>query len=196
MRELQAFVGSAGVARLPQSRVMLRAEEAASSSEGESTAIVQMTEENKVTTAGVLGGLIGLALGGVWVGAGLFVATSYLARRDDDISDALKGVAASGLSVLNYGSYLNGKYTVTDKVGESLENAVGKENLKVVDGLVDTVKAADKEVKFKDTLGSAVTTASSLAKDAVDKVVDVNKEYKITDQVASKIDEVTKSVKK
>ena len=37
---------------------------------------------NAIATAGVLGGLTGLLLGGFWIGAAGFVATSYLAKKD------------------------------------------------------------------------------------------------------------------
>ena len=37
---------------------------------------------NTIATAGVLGGVTGLLLGGFWIGAAGFVATSYLAKKD------------------------------------------------------------------------------------------------------------------
>ena len=36
---------------------------------------------NAIATAGVLGGLTGLLLGGFWIGAAGFVASSYLAKK-------------------------------------------------------------------------------------------------------------------
>ena len=36
---------------------------------------------NAIATAGVLGGLTSLLLGGFWIGAAGFVATSYLAKK-------------------------------------------------------------------------------------------------------------------
>eukprot|EP00913_Durusdinium_trenchii_P008648 g8122.t1 len=56
--------------------------EAASSSGSSSVALVKVTKENSIATAGVLGGVAGLLLGGFWIGAAGFVATSYLAKKD------------------------------------------------------------------------------------------------------------------
>eukprot|EP00435_Cladocopium_sp_Y103_P061966 s557_g23.t1 len=47
-----------------------------------STALVKVTPENSIATAGVLGGVTGLLLGGFWIGAAGFVATSYLAKKE------------------------------------------------------------------------------------------------------------------
>eukprot|EP00435_Cladocopium_sp_Y103_P061814 s39_g23.t1 len=75
-----------------------------------SVALVQVTKENTIATAGVLGGLTGLLLGGFWIGAAGFVATSYLAKKDDDVSAVLKGVSSASLEALNYVDSLNQKY--------------------------------------------------------------------------------------
>jgi len=172
--------------------------------EGESVALVKVTEENKVTTASVLGGLAGLLVGGVWVGAGLFAAGAYLARKggegDDDVSKALKGVAAGSIEALNFGAYLNDKYTVTDRLGGAISDAIGSAKKSssgetaaaasgFVDGVVDTIKAADREVDFKTTFGTLAASASDLAYQAVDKAVELNGQYKISDQIAEKLSE-------
>ncbi|CAK9067073.1 unnamed protein product, partial [Durusdinium trenchii] len=74
-----------------------------------------VTKENSIATAGVLGGVAGLLLGGFWIGAAGFVATSYLAKKEDDVSTVLKGVSTASLEALNYVDYLNKKYEVTNK---------------------------------------------------------------------------------
>merc|ERR1711972_919804 len=90
-----------------------------------SVALVKVTEESKATTASVIGGLAGPLVGGVWVGGAVFAASAYLAKKeDDDVSKALKGVAAGSLEVLNFGAYLNDKYAVTDNIGSALSNAI------------------------------------------------------------------------
>ncbi|CAE8646425.1 unnamed protein product, partial [Polarella glacialis] len=121
--------GPAPVARprFERGLVALEAEAQAEPAEKTSSmALVKVNEENSVTTAGVLGGLVGLFVGGVWVGGALFAASSYLARKkDDDLAAGLKGIAAGGLEALNYVDYLNVKYEVTDQVGSALSNALG-----------------------------------------------------------------------
>lgn len=194
----------------------MRAEEAAATpapapapSPSPSVALVKVTEENKVATASVLGGLAGLLLGGVWVGAGLFAAGAYVSRREDsDASKALKGIASGSLEVVNFGAYLNDKFAVTDKLGSAISEAVGSakassgsssESLDSVTGVfqgaVDAFKAADEDIDFKTTLGTLVTSASDLASQAVEKVVEVNDTYKITDQIKEKIDEASSGTK-
>jgi len=157
-----------------------------------------------MTTASILGGLAGFLVGGIWVGGALFAVTSYLSRRDDDdISKALKGVAKSGLEAVNFGGYLNDKYAVTTSVSSTISGAVdnaktgsSKEAVESVtsalDGVAGAIQAVDQDVGIKDTVGGFATTASDVAFQAVDKVVSANDEYKITDQIKAKIDEVTK----
>jgi len=177
------------------------------SSAGSSVALVKVTKENKIATAGVLGGVAGLLLGGFWIGAAGFAATSYLAKKEeDDVATALQSVSSAALEAVNFADYVNSKYEVTDKVGSALtealdKNADAKDSLKTVKSSLDTVKEAidsfDKDVGIKETLGSLVLAGSDLASQLTSKVVELNKEYKVTDQLKAKIDEaLEKSSKK
>mmetsp|Transcript_125767 Transcript_125767/g.391663 ORF Transcript_125767/g.391663 Transcript_125767/m.391663 type:complete len:249 (-) Transcript_125767:27-773(-) len=170
-----------------------------------SVALVKVTEESKMTTAAVLSGFAGLLLGGVWVGGALFAAASYFSRKEDDVAKVLKGSAGGGLEALNFGASMLEKYSVTDKIGSALSGALesaksspdSKEAMSTVagfiDGLTDAVKSLDKDVGIKDTLGSLATSASDMAYQAVDKAVNLNEEYKVTEQIAEKVQEATKS---
>eukprot|EP00913_Durusdinium_trenchii_P004816 g4473.t1 len=167
-------------------------------SSGSSVALVKVTKENSIATAGVLGGVTGLLLGGFWIGAAGFVATSYLAKKeDDDVSAVLKGVSTASLEALNYVDYLNKKYEVTSKVGSALNDAIEsgeqKESLASVKTSLSTVGDAidsfDKDVGIKDTLGSLVLAGSDLANQLATKVLELNDEYKVTDQIKAKIEE-------
>ncbi|CAE8627501.1 unnamed protein product [Polarella glacialis] len=191
--------GPAPVAR-PRFERSLVALEAEPGEKTSSMALVKVNEENSVTTAGVLGGLVGLFIGGVWVGGALFAASSYLARKkDDDLAAGLKGIAAGGLEALNYVDYLNVKYEVTDQVGSALSNALGeaksgdsKETVSSVTGVFDSVTQAitsfDKDVGIKDTLGGILSAGVEMSSTAVNKVFELNEEYKVTDQLKAKID--------
>jgi hypothetical protein len=203
---LMAFTGgfaAAPNARLHESAVVMEAGETSSS-----VALVKVNEENSITTAGVIGGLAGLLVGGVWVGGALFAVSSYLARKkDDDVAAGLKGVAAGGLEALNFVDYLNNKYEVTGKLGSAITGALesatsspdSKESLSSVTGFFSSAKTAienfDKEVGIKDTVGGILSAGSELASQAIDKAVELNKEYKLTDQLADKIKEATASAK-
>lgn len=201
-----AFTGATVGRRAAFDRVAALAEsEAAPAPGGDSMALVKVTDENAKTTASLVGGALGLLLGGVWVGGALFAATSYLTRKeDDDISKALKGVASAGLEAINFGAAMNDKYTVTGKIGGAFTDVVSKaktdstkDTFAQAEGVVDNIKGAiksvDDDIGIKDTIGTLATSASDLAYQAVDKVVDLEKQYKVTDQIKEKIDEVTKS---
>mmetsp|Transcript_45475 Transcript_45475/g.144973 ORF Transcript_45475/g.144973 Transcript_45475/m.144973 type:complete len:254 (-) Transcript_45475:47-808(-) len=205
-----AFVSGA-VVGAARGRVLARAEpEAAPApapapSTEESTALVKVTEENVLTAAGILGGVVGLVVGGLWLGAATFVASSYFVRQENDVSKALRGVATGSLEAVNFGASVNDKYKVTDQVGGAVSNAVDsakknpdtKEAASAVTGFVDNVVGAvgsvDKEVGIKDNLGKLAVSAGDVANKAVEKAVELNKEYKVTDQIKEKVEEVTKS---
>mmetsp|Transcript_3450 Transcript_3450/g.10788 ORF Transcript_3450/g.10788 Transcript_3450/m.10788 type:complete len:247 (-) Transcript_3450:91-831(-) len=207
LKPQSAWVLAQGARGGPPGRTQISAEGAtapapAPSSAGESVALVKVTEDSKMTTAGMLGGLAGLLLGGVWVGGAVFAATSYLARKEDsDVSKALKGVAYGSLEILNFGAALNKKYMVTDKLGSAISGALdsaksssdSKEAVGavtgVIDGVSDAVKSVDKDIGIKDTLGTLATSATELAFQAVDTAFELNKEYKVTDQIVEKIQE-------
>ncbi|CAK9059405.1 Protein MEI2-like 4 (OML4) (MEI2-like protein 4) [Durusdinium trenchii] len=118
-----------------------------------------------------------------------FVATSYLAKKEDDplldVSTVLKGVSAASLEALNYVDYLNKKYEVSNKVGTAVNEALDsnqgettttvKDALGTVNGAIDSF---DKDVGIKDTLGSLVLAGSDLAGQLATKVVELNTEYK------------------
>eukprot|EP00434_Breviolum_minutum_P014657 symbB.v1.2.012924.t1/scaffold903.1/size153517/11 len=61
-----------------------------------------------------------------------------------------------------------------------------------VNGAIDSF---DKEVGIQDTLGSLVLAGSDLANQLATKVVELNDEYKVTDQLKSKIDDALASSK-
>merc|ERR1711920_385696 len=144
-----------------------------------------------------MGGVAGLLFGGVWIGAAVFAAASYVVRQEDnDVAKALKGVSGSALQVLNFGSYINDKYEVTGKVGGAIKGAVGEEGAKTIDSVVESVKSADKDIGIKDSLGKIATSAGDIANQAVEKAIETNKEYKLTDQIVEKVSDVTKNVGK
>lgn len=197
------FVAGRSTSCIRTPRLARRAEESSSSSSG-SSALVKVTEENSITTAGVLAGVVGLLVGGIWVGAGLFAASSYLARKkDDDVAQILKSVASNALEVVNFVGNLDSKYGVTAKVSDSIKSSVdsaknspdSKGIADVVGGLGDAITNFDKDVGIKDALGNVLTSSSELAAKAVDKVVELNTQYKVTDQLKEKIDSAIKDQK-
>lgn len=190
----------------PRPRVALDAEPAASSG-GNSVSLVKVTPENTQTTASIVGGLAGLSLGGIWVGAGLFTVVAYLARngdKDDEVNKAINGASAAGLEAINYVAGINDKYGVTSGIGNaintSLENAKTGPNKEIAtavsnffEGSAEAIESVDKEVKIKDSVGAVAISTSELANKAVIKVLDLNKQYKVTDRIKATIEEATSS---
>lgn len=175
-----------------------------SSSSSSSTALVKVTPENSIATAGVLGGVTGLLLGGFWIGAAGFVATSYLAKKEEsDVATVLKGVSSASLEALNYVDYLNKKYEVTNKVGSALNDALDANSDKdstssvktTLNSVGDAIDSFDKDVGIKDTLGGLLLAGTDLANQLAKKVVELNSEYKVTDQIKAKIDESLEKAK-
>mmetsp|Transcript_36993 Transcript_36993/g.68962 ORF Transcript_36993/g.68962 Transcript_36993/m.68962 type:complete len:218 (+) Transcript_36993:66-719(+) len=180
-----------------------RTARAAEASGSSSVALVKVTKENSIATAGVLGGVTGLLLGGFWIGAAGFLTTSYLAKKDDDdVATVLKGVSSASLEALNFVDYLNTKYDVTGQVGsaltEALDKSEGETTATVKDSLNtvgDAITSFDKDVGIKDTLGSLILSGTDLANQLASKVVELNDQYKVTDQIKAKIDESLESSK-
>jgi len=174
--------------------------------ESSSVALVVVNDENTATTASILAGLAGVLLGGPWIGGALFAAGSYLSRKEGDLPMAIKGVASSALQVLNFGANMNDKYTVTDQIGGALSGAIANVKKNTGDGEVvktlsdtfDKVGKAlgdlDKDVNIKNTAGNVVSAASEFAADAVERVVGVNEDYKLTEQIADKAKDVASQV--
>jgi len=210
---LLAFVACPAPALYPRRElgsvaVEAEASPAPSPAPSSSVALVKVNDENSITTAGVLAGVAGLLVGGIWVGGALFAASSFVARKkDDDLANALKGISASGLEAVNYVDYLNQKYEVTSGVGSALSNAVksagsstgsGEASNSVagfVDSTAEAISSFDTEVGIKDTLGGLLTAGGELASQAVGKVVELNEQYRVTDQIKEKIDEQLEKAK-
>merc|ERR1711956_14007 len=106
----------------------------------------------------------------------------------------------------NFGANLNSEYTVTDQIGGALDKAVDNEKkttgdnevTKTLSNTADTVGKAvsdlDRDVNIKGTVGNVVSAASEFAADAVERVVEVNEEYKVTEQIADKAKDVASQV--
>mmetsp|Transcript_3060 Transcript_3060/g.6879 ORF Transcript_3060/g.6879 Transcript_3060/m.6879 type:complete len:247 (+) Transcript_3060:98-838(+) len=172
---------------------------------GESVALVKVDDESMTTTAGLLGGLAGLLVGGVWVGGALFAVTSYLAKKEgSDISTGLKGISKGVLEGLNFSNYVNDKYSVTSQVGSALSGAIDKnvkpEDKKNLDSTISTVSSSidsfDKEVDIKKTFGTLAVGAADLAFQAVEKAIEFNEKNKVTDKIADKIKELASKADK
>lgn len=106
----------------------------------------------------------------------------------------MRGVGKTSLEFINFLVKLNSKYDLTSKASDAASNAVTKLKEKDTDGTISKAEAflADAKTKLTslntdyDIVGKskkAVSYASDLSVQAVDKALELNSEYKIVDKV-------------
>lgn len=185
---------------------------ASSADSGSSVSLVKISDDTVKTNASVLGGLAGLWVGGIWGSAIVFLLTSYVARNLDDekgdatgrdVSKGVQGVSQASLEALNAAGYVNDKYQLTEKASNLLggvvdklrDNPSAKDVVEQIEGLAKNAGKVytdlDDEIGLKDTAGSILTSLSELAELGINKVQDLNKEYKVTDTIGDKVKELT-----
>ncbi|CAM9205762.1 unnamed protein product, partial [Choristocarpus tenellus] len=160
--------------------------------------IVAVNPENVEFSAGVLGGIAGLFFGGPILAAVLAVAANYGSKRENEAGDAVRAIAKTAIESFNFLSGVNSKYDVAGKAGDSLDNVVSKIKAsddsdtvsKVTDTLTDlkskVVEISDEYdlvAKAKQALG----VAGELADTAIDKSLELEKEYSVTEKVKEKV---------
>jgi len=196
------FVGGAATSARRGGLAPQRAE--AEKPEAAAEEFVAINEDNTAAMASLIGGITGVLVGGPVLGVLLFVGFAFLVRQgaDNDAATALKGVAAKGLETLNFLGSVDKKYEVTSKVGSAVGEQVAKVKAssstaaEIIDGVDSAIKTVDKEVNIGSTLSSAVTTGSSVASDLVDKAIETNQKYSITDKIKDTIDDAVSKVQK
>ncbi|CAM9487633.1 unnamed protein product, partial [Phaeothamnion confervicola] len=154
------------------------------------TALVPLSPENIEFGAGVVGGLAGFVVGGPLLAAILAAIANYSSKREGDAGDAVRGVAKSALETFNFLTGINSKYAVADKATGAFAEAVDKlkstDDSKTIEKVEQTLleatrKAAalsseyDLVAKGKQALG----VVGELADTAIDKTVELEKEYKV-----------------
>eukprot|EP00929_Paragymnodinium_shiwhaense_P021162 TRINITY_DN13872_c0_g1_i3.p1 TRINITY_DN13872_c0_g1~~TRINITY_DN13872_c0_g1_i3.p1 ORF type:complete len:270 (-),score=52.65 TRINITY_DN13872_c0_g1_i3:114-824(-) len=165
-----------------------------------SYALVKVTEQNTITTASLIPGLVGFWFGGMWVAGALFAAGAYYARqKDDDVGQGLRNIGQGTLEAINFLAELNDEYDISGKVSGAFMSAVeaGKKDKSTkerLDQLSNTINAVteaaaefDKTVGVKDTVGNLLTTASDVAGAGVNTAVELNDEYEVTNKLSNEV---------
>ena len=150
---------------------------------GQGGALVAVNQNNIEFSAGTIGGLAGLYLGGPVLAALLGGTPNYLSRKDvDSASEAVKGVATKGIEVYNYLGRLFADAGVADKVKSSLANS----SPDAMDSLGQTWKTvSDKADEF--AVVDLAARALGVTGDALEKLVDAALAYAEDNGVAEKI---------
>jgi hypothetical protein len=169
-------------------------------------ALVPIKEETVEFTAGIIGGVAGLFLGGPVLGAIGAAALNYVSKMDGDLTTVVQAASKSSIEVFNYLAGLDQKYAILNKAQSSLETSL--EKLKKQDGVdpstISKVESALKNTNQKikeindeyDLVGGA-TTALGVIGDLVEKAVkkagELNEEYQLSSKAK---DALAKAVEK
>ena len=116
------------------------------------------------------------------------------------VGEVVRGVGKVSLDVYNFLLKINGKYDLTDKAGAQLKDQLnklkagssGETIAKVEDALskaTSKFNELDKEYDLVEKGKQALGYAGDLSAKAIDKGLELNAEYKLTDQVVAKVTE-------
>ncbi|KAL3798691.1 hypothetical protein HJC23_004442 [Cyclotella cryptica] len=187
-------------------------------------AIVPINEATVQFTAGLLGATAGFLLGGPILSAILAATTNYLSRKEDDTSSSVRNgneattVATSpkkivdtasqtALLLYNYLARFEKENNVVDTTFRLMEGAVDK--LKTMDSpasstivqlettLGDIAKKVEEwndDYDFVNGAGTVLNSVGDLVEVSVDKVVELNEEYRLTERVGEVVRETVKKV--
>merc|ERR1712194_431363 len=157
--------------------------------------LVAIKEETVEFTAGLIGGVAGLVVGGPVLGAVGAAAAKYISKGEDEAGEIVGAVSKTALEVYNYLATLDNKYEVLASAQSSLEGALDKlkSQDKVDPAAVEKVESALASTKAKieevndeyDILGSGMTAlgvVGDLVEKTVKKAGELNEEYQLTDK--------------
>merc|ERR1719281_88605 len=158
--------------------------------------LVPVNEDSIKTSSAVTAGGAGFLVGGPVFGAITAAAGNYAAKQDSEVGEVVRGVGKVSLDVYNFLLKINGKYDLTDKAGAQLKDQLNK---------LKAGSSGETIAKVEDALGKATSKFAELDKeydlvekgkqalgyagDLSDKGIELNAEYKLTDQVVAKVTE-------
>ncbi|KAL3788555.1 hypothetical protein ACHAW5_009401 [Stephanodiscus triporus] len=173
-------------------------------------AIVPINEASVQFAAGALGGVVGLVLGGPILGAVAASAFNYISRKEDDRSSSSSSLTTretvtakrvvdtasqTALLAYNFIAQFERDNKVVDSVLRFLESAV--DGLKGTDspgvdalvalestlgGIANKVEEWNDDYDLLGGAGTVLDSVGDLVEIGVDKVVELNGEYKLTDR--------------
>jgi len=163
-------------------------------------AIIPVNRENVEFASGVLAGGFALALGASPVLAVVAAAAvNYVSKKDDlgELHELVQALSKASLNTFNWIAKLDSKYSILGKLTESLDKSIGE--LKNSDGesaetfktIEETVSKTTKQIqKLADEIDlleggkQALGAVGEVLETSIDKAVDANKEYKLTERAA------------
>lgn len=165
------------------------------SSGGTGGKLVPIKEETVEFTAGLLGGLVGLSLGGPALAAVTAAAANYASKTDAEVGEVVSAVSKTAIEIYNYLAKLDDKYSVLAKAKTSLEDALTKvksqgnvdpDTIAKLESALESTNAKIAEINDEYDLVGAGSTALGVVGDLVEKAVakasELEKEYSLTDK--------------
>lgn len=168
------------------------------SAEADDKAMVAVNEESIKNAASVSTGVAGLIIGGPVLAVISAVAGNYISQQESEAGEVARGLGKVTLDVINFVLKVNAKYALTDKASDAASGAVASLKEKDSDGTISKVEGFVGEASSK--IGSlnaeydlvekgkqALSYAADLSNKAIDKGIELNEEYKITDKVTTNV---------
>mmetsp|Transcript_7062 Transcript_7062/g.15419 ORF Transcript_7062/g.15419 Transcript_7062/m.15419 type:complete len:220 (-) Transcript_7062:414-1073(-) len=163
---------------------------------GSGGALVAVNEETVEFSAGTIGGIGGLLIGGPVLGVITGCATNYLSRKDiDTASEAVKGIAEKGIGIYNY----VGKLLVDNDIVGKAKDALGNSNpeaLDTVESTWKTVSEKSEELGVADIASKTLSVAGDTVEKLVDSALGAAEEYGVADKVKAASSEALDKAKK
>ncbi|KAL7461776.1 hypothetical protein ACHAXS_002183 [Conticribra weissflogii] len=165
------------------------------------SAIIPINEATIEFTAGVIGGVIGLAITANPVFAVVAAAAAnYISKKDDlgELNELVQSISKASLSTYNWFAKLDAKYMLLGKITESLDSSLenlkksGGENSEAIAKIERALSQTTKQLKeladeadLVEGSKQALGAVGEIIETGVDKTVDANKQYKLTERAAN-----------
>jgi len=172
------------------------------------TAIVPVNEETVEFTAGLLGGVVGFAVGGPVLGAIGAAAANYASKTDAEVGEILSAVSKSSIEIFNYFSKLDSKYEVLDSAKGQLETALEKvkssetSNPETIDKIESALSSTNKKISEinneYDLVGTGMTALGvigDLVEKAIIKAGELNEEYELSSKATKSLSDAVDKAK-
>jgi len=175
-------------------------------------AIIAINQETVEFTSGVLGAALALAFGASPVLAVVAAAAAnYISKKEDlgELNEFVNGLSTASLNTFNWFGKLDSKYTILGKLTDTLDNSIEQlknsegESAETIKKIEETISKTTKQIQqLADELdvvegGKQVLGAvGDVLEAGIDKAVDANEEYKLTDRAAEAAKKAVDKVKK
>jgi hypothetical protein len=172
------------------------------------SAIVAINEETVEFTAGLLGGVVGFALGGPVLGAIGAAAANYASKTDAEVGEILSAVSKTSIEIFNYFSKLDSKYELLDKAKGQLEVALDKvkssesvnpETVEKIESALSSTNAKIKEINDEYDLVGVGMTALGVVGDLVEKAIvkagELNEDYQLSSKASAALADAIEKAK-